>query len=185
LAEKGFKIIAVSDSKGGIIDENGIDVNKLIEVKKVTGNVTEYPNAKRIASEEVLEANCDVLIPAALEGAVNKENASKVKAKIIVEAANGGVSHDADEILKGKVTIVPDILANAGGVVGSYMEWANNKAGNVFEEKWLEERIVAKMKDAYREVKQTANKYNATLRDAAMILAVYRVIEAARTRGWI
>ncbi len=183
LEERGFKIIAVSDSKGGIIDNSGINVEKLIEIKRTKGSVSEYP-ATKINNDDIIKVDCDILIPAAVEGVITKENASKVKAKIIVEAANGPVTHEADEILSDRI-IVPDILANSGGVVGSYMEWANNRAGNIFDENWLKERIISKMQDAYKEVLQTANKYNTTLRNSAMILAVYRVINAARTRGWI
>ncbi|MEL9969343.1 MAG: Glu/Leu/Phe/Val dehydrogenase, partial [Metallosphaera sp.] len=133
--ENGALVIGVSDSKGGVIDPNGLNYSKLEEVKKTTGSVVNYPSGKKVSNEELIISECDILVPAALENVIHKFNAPKVKAKLIVEGANGPLTADADSILKERqIPVVPDILANSGGVVGSYVEWANNRMGEIINE---------------------------------------------------
>ncbi|MCK5547751.1 MAG: Glu/Leu/Phe/Val dehydrogenase, partial [Thermoplasmata archaeon] len=137
--ECGSKIIAVSDSKGGIVDENGLDPHKVFEHKKNTGSVVGYPGSKDISNEQLLELECDVLVPSALENVITSKNAANIKAKIVSEGANGPTTPEADEILyKNGKMVLPDILANAGGVVVSYFEWVQDLQ-NYF---WSETEIV-------------------------------------------
>jgi glutamate dehydrogenase (NAD(P)+) len=187
LSEMGAKIVGVSDSKGGIIDYNGLDFNKLMEVKKATGSVINYPEGKKVTNDELLVSECDILIPGALENVINKFNAPKVKAKLIVEGANGPLTADADEIMKQRgIPVVPDILANSGGVVGSYVEWANNKMGEIIEEEEAKKLILNRMEKAFSEMYSKYNKLgDQDLRTSAMIVAVERVVNAMKARGLI
>ncbi|MEM0064271.1 MAG: Glu/Leu/Phe/Val dehydrogenase [Metallosphaera sp.] len=185
--ENGALVIGVSDSKGGVIDPNGLNYSKLEEVKKTTGSVVNYPSGKKVSNEELIISECDILVPAALENVIHKFNAPKVKAKLIVEGANGPLTADADSILKERqIPVVPDILANSGGVVGSYVEWANNRMGEIINEEDAKKLILARMEKAFNEV---YNKYNSLgdqdLRTAAMVVAVERVIRAMKVRGLI
>ncbi|BDC18970.1 Glu/Leu/Phe/Val dehydrogenase [Acidianus sp. HS-5] len=187
LSEMGAKIVGVSDSKGGIIDYNGLDYNKLIEVKERTGSVTNYPEGKKVTNDELLVSDCDILIPGALENVINKFNAPKVKAKLIVEGANGPLTADADEIMKQRnIPVVPDILANSGGVVGSYVEWANNKMGEIIEEEEAKKLILSRMEKAFSEMYTKYSKLeDQDLRTSAMVVAVERVVNAMKARGLI
>lgn len=185
--ENGALVIGVGDSKGGVIDPNGLNYSKLEEVKKTTGSVVNYPSGKKVSNEELIISECDILVPAALENVIHKFNAPKVKAKLIVEGANGPLTADADSILKERqIPVVPDILANSGGVVGSYVEWANNRMGEIINEDDAKKLILARMEKAFNEV---YNKYNSLgdqdLRTAAMVVAVERVIRAMKVRGLI
>ncbi|AWR99659.1 Glu/Leu/Phe/Val family dehydrogenase [Metallosphaera hakonensis] len=185
--ENGALVIGVSDSKGGVIDSNGLSYSKLEEVKKTTGSVVNYPTGKKVSNEELLVSECDILVPAALENVINKYNAPKIKTKLIVEGANGPLTADADSILKERgIPVVPDILANSGGVVGSYVEWANNRMGEIINEDDAKKLILTRMEKAFNEV---YNKYNSLsdqdLRTAAMVVAVERVIRAMKVRGLI
>jgi glutamate dehydrogenase (NAD(P)+) len=187
LQDMGAKIIGVSDSKGGVIDPNGIDINKMIETKEKTGSVINYPTGKKVTNDELLTSECDILIPAALENVIHKFNADKIKAKMIVEGANGPLTADADLVMKNRgIPVVPDILANAGGVVGSYVEWANNKMGEIMEEEEAKRLIVSRMEKAFNSVYDMYNKLgDQDLRMAAMALAVERVVNAMKVRGMI
>lgn len=187
LQDMGAKIIGVSDSKGGVIDPNGIDINKMIEIKEKTGSVINYPTGKKVTNDELLTSECDILIPAALENVIHKFNADKIKAKMIVEGANGPLTADADLVMKNRgIPVVPDILANAGGVVGSYVEWANNKMGEIMEEEEAKRLIVSRMEKAFNSVYDMYNKLgDQDLRMAAMALAVERVVNAMKVRGMI
>ncbi len=187
LSEMGAKIVGVSDSKGGVLDYNGLDYNKLMEVKKNTGSVINYPEGKKVTNDELLVSDCDILIPGALENVINKFNAPKVKAKLIVEGANGPLTADADEIMKQRnIPVVPDILANSGGVVGSYVEWANNKMGEIIEEEEAKKLILSRMEKAFSEMYSKYNKLgDQDLRTSAMIVAVERVVNAMKARGLI
>ena len=187
LQEMGAKIIGVSDSKGGVIDPNGIDVEKIKQIKDATGSVINYSGGKKVTNDELLISECDILIPAALENVIHKNNAPKVKAKLIAEAANGPLTAEADEILKQKgIIVVPDILANAGGVVGSWVEWANNRMGNIMGEEESKNLIVRKMEEAFNAVYQKYNKLgDQDMRTAAMALAVERVVNAMKIRGML
>lgn len=182
--QAGARIIAVSDSKGGIVNPRGLDPLKAIKHKEKTGSVGSLPGTSRITNEELLELKCDILIPAALENAITGENAARVKAKIIVEAANGPTTPRADEILAEKrVFLLPDILANAGGVTVSYFEWVQDLQNFFWEESEVNRKLEQIMTRAFHEVYETARKYKTDMRTAAYALAVGRVAEATLVRG--
>jgi len=182
--EQGAKIIAVSDSRGGIVNPRGLDPIKAIRHKEKSGSVVALPGTSRIRGEEVLELKCDILIPAALENVITSENAAAIEAKIIIEAANGPVTPMADDILARKgCFVVPDILANAGGVTVSYFEWVQDLQNFFWEEGEVNKKLETIMKRAFREVHETAQKYRVSMRVAAYILAVGRVAEATLVRG--
>jgi len=185
LSEMGAKVIGVSDSKGGVVDPEGLDYNELLNVKKATGSVVNYPKGKKVTNEELLTSECDILIPAALENVIHRGNAEKVKAKLIVEAANGPLTADADLTLKRRgIPVVPDILANAGGVVGSYVEWANNRMGEILEEEEQKRLVISRMEKAFNAVYTEYQKLDdVDLRTAAMALAVERVYKAMKAMG--
>jgi glutamate dehydrogenase (NAD(P)+) len=187
IEEMGAKVIGVSDSKGGVINKDGLDVKKLLEVKEKTGSVINYQDGKKVTNEELLISDCDILIPAALENVIHKFNAPKVKAKLIVEGANGPLTADADLIMKERgIPVVPDILANAGGVVGSYVEWANNKMGEIMEAAEATQLILSSMQlscnGVYEEYKKLGDQ---DLRTAAMAIAIEKVVNAMKARGMI
>ncbi|WP_048100476.1 MULTISPECIES: Glu/Leu/Phe/Val dehydrogenase [Acidianus] len=186
LSEMGAKVVGISDSKGGVLNYEGINVDKALELKRATGSVINYPG-KQVSNDELLVSECDILIPGALENVINKFNAPKVKAKLIVEGANGPLTADADSILRERgIPVVPDILANSGGVVGSYVEWANNKMGEIIEEEEAKKLILNRMERAFNEMYSKYNKLgDQDLRSAAMIVAVERVVKAMKTRGLI
>lgn len=175
LAQHGLKIVAVSDSKEGIYVDEGINPEKILKQKKETGMLSNE-HVKRITNEQLLELPVDILIPAALENVIIAENAGKIKAKMILELANGPVTQDADsELEKKKITVIPDILANAGGVTTSYFEWYQN----IHNETWTKEQVLDKLEKHMQkitdEVFTTSGKYGTNLRDAAYILALERL----------
>jgi glutamate dehydrogenase/leucine dehydrogenase len=183
LHEVGCKIIAVSDSKGGIYNPNGLDPEKVLEHKNRTGSVVDYPESTFITNEQLLELECDVLVPAALENQITKANADRIKAKIVAEGANGPTTPEADEILfKKGVFVIPDILANSGGVIVSYFEQVQNQM-NYY---WTEEEVQNKLKEtitkAFHDVLELSRQYNVNMRIAAYMLAVKRVADALVTR---
>ncbi|MFI5338927.1 MAG: Glu/Leu/Phe/Val dehydrogenase [Candidatus Methylomirabilales bacterium] len=180
LHEIGVRIIAVSDSRGGAFNKGGIDPTKALEHKARTGTVATFPGADRITNEELLELPCDVLVPAALEGVITKENAPRIMA----EAANGPTTPEADPILfANNVFVIPDILANAGGVTVSYFEWVQNLEMLHWSEDDVNGRLSEIMVRSFREVRDTAAKERVDMRAAAYILAVARVAEASLVRG--
>jgi len=180
VAKEGYKIIGVSDSGSGVYDENGLDIEKLIEHKRKTKKVAGF--AKEISNKELLGLECDVLVPAAIAGQISKDNAANVKAKVILELANAPVTPEADDILfKKKVVVVPDILANAGGVVVSYFEWKQNLDNSYWELDVVLERLNRKMVRAFDEVYKEADKIS--LRKAAYNLAINKIFEAEKKRG--
>ena len=183
-AEKKAKIIAVSDSRGGVYNSRGIDPMKALRYKERSGTVVGMPGTSRVSNDEVLALKCDVLIPAALENCITVDNADQVKAKIIAEAANGPTTPRADEILARKgVFMLPDILANAGGVTVSWFEWSQNLQGYFWPEQEVNQRLEIVMKRAFGDVHETSRKYHVHMRTAAYILAVGRVAEATTLRG--
>jgi glutamate dehydrogenase/leucine dehydrogenase len=183
-AEKKAKIIAVSDSRGGAHNPRGIDPMKAIRYKERTGTVVGMPGTSRISNEELLTLKCDILIPAALENVITLENADQIKAKIVAEAANGPTTPHADEVLARKGSfLLPDILANAGGVTVSYFEWAQNLQGYFWDEGEVNARLEKVIKKAFYDVHETARKYHVHNRTAAYILAVGRVADATMVRG--
>ena len=182
--ERGSKVIAVSDSKGGIYNPDGLDPLKVLDHKRKTGSVINYPGTKAVTNEELLEIECDILIPAALEGVITKDNADRIKTKIIAEAANGPTTPEADEILFKKGTIVlPDILANAGGVTVSYFEWVQDIMALFWSEEEINNRLREVMVKAFNECWATKEKYKVDMRMAAYIVAIERVAEAIKLRG--
>lgn len=182
--EYGMKVVAVSDSKGGIYNKNGLNVDKVIEEKQKTGTVTTYKDAEKISNEEILELDVDVLVPAALEQVITKQNADKIKAKIIGEGANGPTTPEADEILYQKgVFVIPDILANSGGVTVSYFEWVQNLERLQWSLDQVNKMLEEKMTKAFNDVYETSKKYKTDMRTAALVLAVSRVAEAIKLRG--
>ncbi len=180
----GCKIIAVTDIYGGIYSEKGIDPFALKEQVSRTGSIVDFPDTEPIDNENLISLPCDILIPAAVEGQINKNNADDVKAKIILEGANGPTTLDADEILKEKETLViPDILANAGGVMVSYLEWVQDLQRYFFSEEEVLAKTEKKMNQAFWDVIKTMKDYKVSMREAAYILAVGRVAETLRVLG--
>jgi len=181
--DEGLKVVAVSDSRGGIYEPRGLDINKVKETKDKSDSVTKY-KAEKITNEQLLEINADFLVLAALENQVTKENAGSIKAKYILELANGPVTSDADEILHNKgIVVIPDVLANSGGVIGSYFEWVQNKTGGIFEEDYLEKRLEKIMKSSFKKVCDLQQEKKVDMRTAAYMLAIKRILEAERVRG--
>ncbi|MEK6899769.1 MAG: Glu/Leu/Phe/Val dehydrogenase [Nanoarchaeota archaeon] len=184
LEKKGYVIVAVSDSKGGIYEPKGLDIKQVIKIKETRGSVTEYAEASKISNEELLAGDCDVLIPSALSNVITAENAGKIKADIVLELANGPITPEADEILyKKKILVLPDILANAGGVTVSYFEWVQNKKSESWSEEEVKKRLQEKMVLAFDQIwKQfTDGKYS--FRTAAYVLALKRIVAAEKKRG--
>ncbi|MGQ9733831.1 MAG: Glu/Leu/Phe/Val family dehydrogenase [Candidatus Bipolaricaulia bacterium] len=182
----GSKIVAVSDSQGGVYSERGLDPYRLLEHKKETGTVADFPNSERITNEELLELEVTVLWPSALENVITKENAGRIKAKIIAEAANGPTTPEADEILHEKgVFVIPDFLCNAGGVTVSYFEWVQNVTGDYWPLEEVHQRLDQKMTKAFQEVIGMYEKKRVHMRLAAYLVAVQRVAEAMKLRGWV
>jgi glutamate dehydrogenase/leucine dehydrogenase len=183
LDEAGSKVVAISDSKGGIYDKRGLDIDAVFGAKEKKGSVT-AARGEKITNEELLELPVDILVPAALEGVITRRNASRVKAQIIAEAANGPTTPDADDILRSKGTVViPDILANAGGVTVSYFEWVQDLYSFFWEPDVVRNHLDRTIRRAYQEVDETARRHNTDLRTGALILGVGRVEEATRIRG--
>lgn len=186
MAEMGAKVVAVSDTKGGAYDPRGLDPVKVLEFKEKTGTVRGFPGSKEITNQDLIAMDCDILIPAAMENQITGENAGNVRAKIIGEAANGPTTPEADDILDKKgVFLIPDILANAGGVTVSYFEWVQNLMNFYWTEKEVNERLESMMVSAFEAVYDMHKKRNARMRDAAYLLAVDRVAQAMRVRGWL
>src|SRR3989344_1185790 len=177
-AQHGHTIIAISDSRGGIYDAAGLDIGKLSEYKKETGSLANFPRSENIANERLLELECDVLIPAAFENQITEINADKVKARVVLELANGPTTPEADEILfKKDIPVIPDILANSGGVTVSYFEWEQNLKG----EHWSEAEVFKKLKEylenASQKIIARALEFNTSLRMGAFLVALERIKE--------
>jgi glutamate dehydrogenase (NAD(P)+) len=182
--EQGAKLIAASDSKGGIHNKNGIQVGALRKHKEKTGSVVGFPGTKSMSNEDLLETECTILIPAALENQISKKNAAKIDAKIVAEAANGPTTPEADETLYKKETLViPDVLANGGGVTVSYFEWLQNLRREYWSEDQVNERLDKNITKAFIDVYDTHEKYSVNMRKASTLLAVNRVVEAIKIRG--
>ncbi|MGB9778025.1 MAG: Glu/Leu/Phe/Val family dehydrogenase [Candidatus Bathyarchaeales archaeon] len=182
--DMGCKVVAVSDSVGGIYCKNGLNPYHVYEHKSKTGSVVNFEGCKNITNEELLEIECDILIPAALENQITKANADKVKAKIVAEGANGPTTPEADEVLDERgIVLVPDILANSGGVTASYYEWVQN----LTREHWTLEEVNRKLENkivkAFNDVYNLMKKEECDMRTAALMLGVGRVAEAIKTLG--
>ena len=182
----GSKVIAVTDSQGGVYATSGIDAEVAQTHKQKTGSVTGLTGAKAITNKDVLELEVDVLIPAALENVITEKNAASVKAKIIAEAANGPTTPEADDILyKNGKFLIPDFLCNAGGVTVSYFEWVQNIGGYYWALGEVHQRLEQTMTAAFRDVHEMAMKHKVDHRTAAYMVAVQRVAEAMQLRGWV
>jgi glutamate dehydrogenase (NAD(P)+) len=184
MADDGFSIRAVSDSAGGIYSEQGLDIKAVIEHKQRTGSVVGFPGTRPISNAELLEAPVDVLVPAALENQITASNAGRVKASLILEAANGPTTPDADDILVRRgVTVVPDIVANAGGVIVSYFEWVQDLQSFFWEENEINNRLERIITGAFNSSWETSTRLGVPLRLGAYAVAVERVAEATLVRG--
>lgn len=193
LHQDGYKVVAVSDSKGGIYHKSGFDIPSIIHMKDQTrqvkavycnGSVCETIDAAHISNEQLLELEVDILLPAALEDQITENNAANIKAKYIVEVANGPITSEADAILHKKdIKVVPDILANAGGVVVSYFEWLQNRAGSYWSEKDVHDRLRVIMDKAFNEVNDLSSKNKISMRTAAYACALNRIGEAVAAAG--
>ena len=183
--ERGADIVAVSDSGGGIYNPNGLDPRHLLQHKANHGTVASYPEGDRVTNEELLELNVDVLVPAALEGQITERNAHNVRASVIAEAANGPVTPEADLVLFDKgVTVIPDILCNAGGVVVSYFEWVQDLQAFFWSEGEIRQRMEDKLLNNLEEVVANAARTKHDLRTAAYMTAIGRIVEATKLRGF-
>ncbi|MBI4469233.1 MAG: Glu/Leu/Phe/Val dehydrogenase [Acidobacteria bacterium] len=184
LHEDGARVIGVSDSKGGAYNLRGIDPVSALEHKQRVGSFNGLANTEMITNAELLELPCDVLVPAAMESQITMANADRVKARIVAEAANGPTTPGADRILEEKGTfLIPDIVANAGGVSVSYFEWVQNLYGFSWDEREVNSHLERTMIDAFHKVRSTSAKYKVPMRTGAYILAIDRVAEATRVRG--
>ena len=184
LEAMGATIVAVSDTGGGVIDPKGIRISELMAHKAATGSVKGFGGARSSGQREVLTADCDILIPAALENQITGEIAAAVKAKIVAEAANGPTTPDGDLALSRRgVFVIPDILASAGGVTVSYFEWVQNLSGLYWTEEEVDSRLEQKMTRAFRDVLAMAEKNKASMRTAAYMQAISRIADGLRARG--
>lgn len=183
--EQGAKVVAISDISGGYYNENGIDIPKALEyAEENDGSLEGYPEAEKITNEELLQMECDVLIPAAKEDQINRENAGNINARIIAEGANGPVTANADAILEDKgIMVVPDILANAGGVTVSYFEWVQDRQGYFWTEERVNRRLNRMMRNAFDQLFNTKEKYDITLRQAAYVFGIDKVAMTLKRRG--
>ncbi|HET8667051.1 MAG TPA: Glu/Leu/Phe/Val dehydrogenase [Terriglobales bacterium] len=182
--EAGYKIIGIVEWDGALYNSNGIDIDALFEYKERNGVIHGFPGAERANSAELMVSDCDVLVPAATENVITSKNADKIKAKVIVEGANGPTTAAADEILSDKgVFVVPDILANAGGVTTSYFEWVQDRQGYFWKESVVNEQLDHIMRSSFEDVIRYAEMHKVNNRIAAYMLAIDRVAAAIRQRG--
>ncbi len=184
LQDLGCTIVAASDSAGGVYNPHGLDARELLDRKQERGTVSDFSDGDRVSNAQLLELPCDILVPCALEGQVTGENAPSVKARLIIEGANGPLTPEADEVFSERgAIVVPDILANAGGVIVSYFEWVQGLQQFFWTEEQVNESLERIMVDSFRRVLETSEEKQATLRVAALIRAIDRVAEALVIRG--
>jgi len=184
MTERGYKIVGVAEIDGGLRNSAGIDIHQLIEYKYRNGTTLGFRGAEAMPAEELLVSDCDILIPAATENVITSRNAAQIKAKIVVEGANGPTTAVADEILAEKrIFIVPDILANAGGVTASYFEWVQDRQGYFWKEAIVNEQVESILRDGFDDVVRYAEAHNVNNRIAAYMLAIDRVAFTIRQRG--
>jgi glutamate dehydrogenase (NAD(P)+) len=182
--EIGCKVVAVSDSKGGIYSPDGLNPEDVLAHKKTTGSVLGYGGSKNISNEELLELQCDVLIPAALENQITAKNADKLQARMVAEAANGPTTPEADRILYEKdICLIPDILANSGGVTVSYFEWVQNLTREQWPLEVVNRKLEEKMTKAFNDVEAVVAREESDMRTGALMLGVGRVANAIKTLG--
>ncbi|MBI2541375.1 Glu/Leu/Phe/Val dehydrogenase, partial [Candidatus Woesearchaeota archaeon] len=184
LHEWGYKVVAVSDSKSGIYNVNGLSIKDVINYKEKTGKLAKFKGAKEISNEALLELKTDVLVPAALEDQITKKNASNVKAKLILEMANRPITPEADDVLLDKgIFVMPDILANAGGVVVSYFEWVQNSQNFYWAEQLVLDRLKIYMANAVKELSKVCENFKCDMRASLYVNSVKKILEAERLRG--
>jgi glutamate dehydrogenase/leucine dehydrogenase len=184
LSQSGAKLVAASDSQGGAYDSGGLDAAKLMKHKEKTETVVGYPGSKKIGNTELLELDVDILVPAALENQILGTNAPRIKARIVAEGANGPTTPEADDVLhKNGKLVIPDILANAGGVTVSYFEWLQNLRREYWTEAEVNRRLEEKMVAAFKDVYDTHEREKVHMRTAAYIVALTRIAEAIKARG--
>ena len=182
--ELGAKIVAISDSRGAIFNAGGLDIEKAKEYKNETGSVIGYPGSEKITNEDLLALDVDILVLAALENSINIKNAENIKANIILEGANGPTTNEADIILaRNGITVVPDILTNAGGVTVSYFEWVQDLQSYFWDLEQIRNTLTKMMRNAFSEVMEAKEEYNVDMRTAAYIVAISRVAFAVEKRG--
>jgi len=186
LFKEGFKVIAVSDIKGGIYSKEGLDIEKLVRHVENTGFVKNFTETVAITNEELLETNCDILIPAAVQSVITDINAEKIRAKLIIEGANGPTTTEAEKILENKgVTIIPDVLANCGSALVCSFERTQGLTDTYWDLETVNEKLKDRILKAYEETSQTAKEKNTSLRNAAWINALIKISKAMKARGWI
>jgi glutamate dehydrogenase (NAD(P)+) len=184
LMERGYKIIGIAEKEGGLLNPNGIEIHQLLEYKRRNNTILGFRNAEAVPSDELLVSECEILIPAATENVITSRNADQIKARIIVEGANGPTTAVADDILAEKrIFIMPDILANAGGVTASYFEWVQDRQGYFWKEAVVNEQMEAILRDSFEDVIRYAEAHNVNNRIAAYMLAIDRVAITIRQRG--
>jgi glutamate dehydrogenase (NAD(P)+) len=184
LQQTGVKVIGVGEVYGSIYNPDGIDINELLAYKAKNGRIDGFPDVELVGNRELLELPCDILVPAALENQIDADNAPNIQAKIIVEGANGPTSPEADDILNDRgIMVVPDILANAGGVTVSYFEWVQALQAFPWTEQQVNERLKQIMTNSFTSVFETAQQYDVSMRTGAMVYAVTRVAEFTQLRG--
>jgi glutamate dehydrogenase (NAD(P)+) len=182
----GGKLVGVCDSRGGLVNPDGFDVTELVQHKLKTGSIAGFPGAKPVPRDSILEMDADILYPAAMENAITEQNADRIKAKIICELANGPTSPEADLILNRKgIHVIPDIVASAGGVTVSYFEMVQDSYSFFWEEETVHQRLDAKLTKAYHTVQEAIREKKVHPRLAATVVAVARVAEACKLRGWV
>jgi glutamate dehydrogenase len=185
-ADLGARVVAVSDKEGGIYNPEGLDIDAVLAYKQIHRNVTGYPNADPISNHDLLELECDILIPAALETVITADNAHRIKARLVGEGANGPTTPEADQILFDRgVLVVPDILANSGGVTVSYFEWVQNQSRFYWKAEEVYRRLEDMMREAIEAMHTMHERYGVTHRKAAYLVAVERIATAMRVRGWL
>ncbi|MGH2924607.1 MAG: Glu/Leu/Phe/Val family dehydrogenase [Solirubrobacterales bacterium] len=186
MQQLGGKMVAVSDLTGAIRNDAGIDANALYDHLAESGRVTDFPKAEPIDSEDLVAVPCDVFIPAALGGMIREDNADRMECRVVVEGANSPTTPAADRILRDKDTyVIPDVMANAGGVVVSYFEWVQNLQHFRWDEREVNDKLGTIMRRAYREVSSRAREEGIDLREASYLVGLERVVEASRTRGYV
>jgi len=184
MMEHGYKIVGIAEKEGGLTNPDGIDIHQLIEYKRRNNTTLGFRGAEAMPSEELLVSECEILIPAAMENVITSRNADQIKAKIIVEGANGPTTAVADQILADKrIFVMPDILANAGGVTASYFEWVQDRQGYFWKEASVNEQLETILRDSFEDVIRYAEAHNVNNRIAAYMLAIDRVAYTIKQRG--
>jgi glutamate dehydrogenase (NAD(P)+) len=185
LARYNAKIIAVSDFYGGVYNKNGLDLEKLFQHLKATKTVSSFPEADKISNDELLELECDVLVPAALERQITEKNAKKLKCRVLAEAANGPTTPEADDILaeRGDIFVIPDILCNAGGVIVSYFEWVQDLQSLFWSEAEVNDRLYRMLEAAFAQVLNMSKREKLSTRNAALAIGISKVVTAKKLRG--